>query len=227
MPMPERERSVIEAVARRFGATWADGDGTAPALLIDGKRSAIDVAPLGPLAPRGATGKPRLRFDKVATRLLERLYAALDASVPAGTTVVVTVGAPIRLPSETAASLEAWIGTVLARESGRDQRTTIAGNSIRVRVLRCVPARAPRAIAFVHSADADPLQLLDAAQEVLQLAGVEAPGGTGERWLVAVAGAARSWLAAYRCVYERAQPTPGFTRTLVVFAGGQVEALAD
>jgi hypothetical protein len=80
--LKKQERTAIEAVARRFSATWEKG-GDPP-----------DAA------------KPRLRFDKVATRLIERLHATLGETVPDDITLLLTITAPIRLPSKTAASLE-------------------------------------------------------------------------------------------------------------------------
>ena len=104
----KRQRAAIEAVARRFSATWEMGSDPPDAfILVAGKRVAVDIITL---KPRGSgqdnAAKPRLRFDKVATRVIERLQANLGETVPAGTTVVLTVTAPIRLASKTIASLE-------------------------------------------------------------------------------------------------------------------------
>jgi hypothetical protein len=50
--------------------------------------------------------KVRLRFDKVALRLVGRLKAALASAVPEGQTVIFTISAPIRLPGKTVEALE-------------------------------------------------------------------------------------------------------------------------
>ena len=52
--------------------------------------------------------KLRLRFDKVALRLVGGLKAALASVVPEGETVVFTISAPIRLPAKTAVALEQY-----------------------------------------------------------------------------------------------------------------------
>jgi hypothetical protein len=71
--------------------------------MVDGKRVAVDITTLKRRgAGEGNAAKPRLRFDKVATRLIERLQATLGETVPDGTTVLLTITAPIRLPSKTA-----------------------------------------------------------------------------------------------------------------------------
>jgi len=105
-----------------------------------------------------------LRFDKVATRLLERLRANLDEAVPDGMTVLVTITAPIRVPSKTAAALEDKIESLLRRGSpGRDERLAIHGNRVRIRLLPHASPRAPRLVGFVHNSDSDPLLLLNTA----------------------------------------------------------------
>jgi hypothetical protein len=115
--LTKQERTAIEAVARRFSATWAKGTNPQDAYItVAGKRVAVDIATL---KQRGTSqrnaAKPRLRFDKVATRLIERLQAALAENVPDRMTVVLTITAPIRLASKTAAVLEAKTKTLLER----------------------------------------------------------------------------------------------------------------
>ena len=108
----------------------------------------------------------------MATRLLERLRANLDEAVPDGMTVLLTITAPIRVPSKTAATLEDKIETLLRRGSpARDVKDTIHGNRVWIRLLRHDSARAPRMIGFVHNSDSDPLLILDTAGELLALIG--------------------------------------------------------
>src|SRR5258708_38363085 len=119
----KRERTAMEAVARRFSATWEKGSGPPDAyidayIMVAGKRVAVEIAAL----KRRSIGKRnaariRLRFDKVVTRLMDRLQATLGETVPAGMTVLLTITAPIRLPSKTAASLDGKIQTLLSRDS--------------------------------------------------------------------------------------------------------------
>ena len=74
-----QERAAIEAVARQFSTTWEKGSGSPDAyLLIAGKRVAVEITTFKPHGTRqGNAAKPGLRFDKVATRLMERLRATL------------------------------------------------------------------------------------------------------------------------------------------------------
>jgi hypothetical protein len=134
--LKKQERTAIEAAARRFSASWEKGSDPSDAyFMVAEKRVAVDVTTL---KPRGAgqsnAAKPRLRFDKVATGLIQRLQATLVETVPDGMTVLPTITAPIRLPSKTAASLEDKMQTLLGSGSpGRDEKDTIHGNRVRIR----------------------------------------------------------------------------------------------
>src|SRR6266478_1685654 len=129
--LKKQERTAIAAVARRFSATWDPPDAY---LMVAGKRVVIDITTLKRrgTGPGNAAG-PRLRFDKVATRLIERLQATFGETVPDGMTVVLTITAPIRLPAKTAVALEGRIHTLLARRSpGRDEIATMNGNRVQI-----------------------------------------------------------------------------------------------
>ena len=127
----KRERAALEAVARHFSATWEKGEAPPDAYLtIARKRIAVEVTTTKQrIADRGGLTKPRLRFDRVALGFVRRLQAALSASVPDGRTLIVTITAPIRVPSKTAAALEDNIRTYLARQSAQGEaKHTIHGN---------------------------------------------------------------------------------------------------
>ena len=104
----KRARAALEAVARHFSATWEKGEAPPDAYLtIARKRIAVEVTTTKQrIADRGGLTKPRLRFDRVALRFVRRLQEALSASVPDGRTLILTITAPIRVPSKTAAALE-------------------------------------------------------------------------------------------------------------------------
>ena len=127
----KRARAALEAVARHFSATWEKGEAPPDAYLtIAGKRIAVEVTTTKQrIADRGGLTKPRLRFDRVALRFVRRLQEALSASVPDGRTLILTITAPIRVPSKTAAALEDNIRTYLARQSAKGEvEQTIHGN---------------------------------------------------------------------------------------------------
>jgi hypothetical protein len=228
----KQQQTAIETVARRFSATWEKGSDPPDAyLLVAGKRVAIDITTLkwrDTLTINVA--KPRLRFDKVATRLIERLQATLGEIVPDGMTVLLTITAPIRLPSKTAAALEGKIHTVLRRESpSRDEKISIHGNRVEIRVLRDASERAPKMIGFVHNPDSDPLLLLNMTRELHDVisarAGRRSMRHAGDRWLVVMSASGISWLGAYRYIYSQLRMAADFEKIVIVFGDGRVGIL--
>ena len=228
----KQERTAIEAVARKFSATWENGSGpTGAYLMVAGKRVAVDIKIL---KQRGTShvnaAKPRLRFDKVVTRLMDRLRATLGEIVPDGMTVVLTVTAPVRLASKTAASLEDKIRTLIGRRSaGRDEKDMIHGNRVQIRLLRHRSERAPKVIGFVHNSDSDPLVLLNMTGDLLELLSAEtgrrASRPAGDRWLVVISALGSSCLEAFRYIYSQLGMATGFEKILMVFGDGSVGTL--
>jgi hypothetical protein len=228
----KQERTAIEAVARQFSATWEEGSATSDACIsVSGKRVAVDIKSVKTRGTnRGNASKPGLRFDKVATWLIQHLRAALDETVPDGTTVLLTITAPIRLPSKTAAALEDKIQNLLGRRSpGRDEKDTIHGNLVHIRLLRGESERSPKMIGFVHNSDSDPLLLLNMTREVLELINAEAgrlvPRLAGDRWLVVIGAGRISCLEAYRYIYSQLRTPTDYEKILMVFGDGRVGVL--
>jgi hypothetical protein len=118
-----------------------------------GKRAALVALAAGRLPP-GTMDKalPRLRFDKVALRLVRNLSAALAQAVPGKRTLVITVTAPIRLPAQTVAEVAAH----LERPTPKTFNRIVCGNRVRARVLACRVQGSPRVIVFVHNPEPPP-----------------------------------------------------------------------
>jgi hypothetical protein len=224
--------AAIEAVARRFSATWEAADGASPDawLTLDGRRIAVEVVAVG-----AGTGdefaKPRLRFDRVALRLVDGLRASLSPLVPDGEAVVVTGTAPIRLAAKTADSLEGRVRDALARRPETNLEETNYGNQVRVRFVTGVSRRAPKVAGFVHNPDpAHAALLLDLTQSLLRQVGAAAErrppeAFTGDRWLVVAEEARLTDIETYRRVYAQIAPAAEFKQALIVLAGGRVETL--
>jgi hypothetical protein len=103
------------------------------------------------IAQIAATGI-RLRFDKVALRLVNGLKAALSDVVPDGQAVIFTVTAPIRHPAKTATALENLVRNGLpSHEFGSD----VHDNQVRIRQVTGVEAKMPRIFGFVHNSGSD------------------------------------------------------------------------
>jgi hypothetical protein len=230
--LKRQERTAIEAVARRFSARWEQGSDPPDAyLMVAGKRVAVDIATLKRRGPghRNAV-KPRLRFDKAATRVVQRLQATAGDTVPHGITGLLTITAPIRVPSKTAASLEPRIQTLLRRGSPRRaEKATIHRNRVQIRLERDDSGRAPKIIGFVHNSDVDPRILLNMTREMLELvsaeAGRPAPRLAGVRWLVVISARGISCLEAYRYIYSQLRMATDFKQILMVFGDGRVGML--
>jgi hypothetical protein len=230
--LKKQEQAAIEAVAKRFSATWEKGSDPPDAYVtVAGKRIAVKLATLKRRGVgQGNSTKLRLRFDKVATRLMERLQATLSETVPDGMIVLLTITAPIRLPSKTAASLEDKIETLIERGLfGRDEKDIIHGNRVQIRVLKNKSKRAPKMIGFVHNSDSDELRLLNMTGELLELIGIEssqsAPRLGGDRWLVVISAEGISGLETYRYICSQLRMATPFKKLLMVFGDGRVEML--
>jgi len=221
------ERAAAEAVAGRFLAAWKDdGDPGEARLFVAGKQIALDLATVKRCGGRQAY--PRLRFDKVATRLVKHLQAAARKTVPDKTTVLVTITAPIRLPAKTATALEDKLQAVLKRGAPRDQKTTIAGNRVRIRLLRSRSARAPKLIGFVHNPGPDPRLLFDITRELLELTAKARKRVLRDaRWLVLSSAGGIACLEPCRYIISELRETTDCKKILMVFGDGRVEELLE
>jgi len=219
------ERAAAEAVAGRFLAACDDASGEAR-LFVAGKQIALDLATVKRC---GGGRAPRLRFDKVATRLVKRLQAAARETVPDKTTVLVAITAPIRLPAKTATALEDKLQTALRRGAPRDQKTTIAGNRVCIRLLPSRSAQAPKLIGFVHNPGPDPRLLFDITRELLELTAAKARkrGFRDARWLVLSSAAGIACLEPCRYIISELRETTDFEKILMVFRDGRVEELLE
>ena len=121
---------------------------------------------------------PRLRFDKVALRLVQGVRDALAGAVPDDLCVLFTVTAPIREPLKTTTALVEAIRARLSHGAvvGEHQET-LHGNQVRVRVVTNRSSHAARVAGFVHNPDPPPGALLDVAQSLVEC--VEAPDLAG------------------------------------------------
>jgi hypothetical protein len=231
----KREQAALDVVAGHFSATWENGDGDSPDayLTIGGNRIAVEVTAIKPeIAERRDGTKPRLRCDRTALRLVARLQAALVGLVPDGQAVVLTVTAPIRLPSRTAAALESKLRDGLAQRSAPvEVRETMHGNQIRARLVKDLSRRMPKVIGFVHNPDSDPEVLLRLTQTLLRHIGAAADKRPpekfrGDRWLVVADRDGLSYVETYRHVCSELSVSTDFKKILMVPADGRVELLA-
>jgi hypothetical protein len=233
--LKKSQQSAIEAVARHFSATWQGADGAPDAYLTARRqRIALDVAVLPQQRSRQkSVTNVRLREDKVAQRVLRDLESALRARVPTGKSVILTLGAPIKVSRKLVVALTDVLVTYL--ESGRaevDEKRAILGNRVRFRVLRVTSKWSAKVIGFVFTGDPAPAVLASTItslhDEIVAIAKRRPPKGfSGDRWLVLVSD---NWMAdvkTYRRAYSLLTPPHDFSKVLMVSDSGRIEVLAE
>jgi hypothetical protein len=114
------------------------------------------------ISARAKAAKLRLRHDKVVRGLDGDLKAALTGVLPKGRSVLITVTAPIKLPSKTAAMLVSLVREGLPRG---EVRKTVHGNRVRVRAISRPAANLPQVLTLVHNPESDAGLILDIAEE--------------------------------------------------------------
>ncbi len=120
------------------------------------------------LSEQSGAGAFRLRFDRVALRFGAQVDEALRDVIPAGTTVLVAIAAPLRQPAKAAAELSESIDAALKKNALKnDMAQTLYGNQIFVRIARG-RAGTRKAIVVVHNPHPNAHALLDAAQSALE-----------------------------------------------------------
>ncbi|HET7881933.1 MAG TPA: hypothetical protein VFL55_13695 [Acetobacteraceae bacterium] len=171
--------------------------------------------------------KPRLRFDKVAVRLVRRLQEAVGGAVPDGCTVVLTITAPIRLPGKTTVALEALARSNLKAAQAAVE-VVVHGNRVRLRLVEHAVPQAAKVIGIVHNADTDPDLLLGVTRSLLDGIGTRAASATaGERRLVIASGVEPSLVEAYRYAWNELAIPTRHAKVVLVLADGRVEVLKE
>jgi hypothetical protein len=227
-----RKQAALAVVAGHLRATLEQGsDPRDTHLIIAGKRIAVEATAADSQVSRSSRNTaPRLRFDRVALGLLERLRAAVRARALNGATVV-TITAPIRLPSRTAATLEESIQLLVGRTSARRQlTTTVHGNRVRIAILQAGRKSGSKLIGFVHNRDSDPQVLFELTSSLLRRIGTvqrSRAGFSGERWLVVAYEEGPQWIPTYRHICSQLVGGRDFQRILLVGADGRVSTLAE
>jgi hypothetical protein len=232
--MRSAQQSAIEAVAKHFSATWESAAEASDAYLtVRGQKIALGIAVLSQQSSRQkSVTKVRLREDKVAQRVLRDLESALHAHVPAGKSVILTLGAPIKVSRKLVVALTDVLVTYL--ESGSvevDEKRTILGNRVRFRVLRVTSKWPAKVIGFVFTGDPAPGVLASTItslhDEIVAMAKRRPPKGfSGDRWLVLVSD---NWIAdvkTYRRAYALLSPSHDISMILMVSVSGRIEVLA-
>lgn len=113
---------------------------------------------------RLAAAGVRLRFDRVAKRLLNDVKAGVSQTLPLDRSLAFTVTAPIWLPAKTIVAMQQW----LERLEPDASSTLINGNEIHARMIRNSTPDMPRALGFVYNPASNPEHILDVVEACLQ-----------------------------------------------------------
>jgi hypothetical protein len=229
------QQSATGAVAKHFSAASLSAEGAPDAYLtVRGQKVALDVAVLPQQSSRVTrVAKVRLREDKVAQRVLRDLESALHAHVPTGKSVILTLGAPIKVSKKLVVALTDVLVTYL--ESGLeevDEKRTLLGNRVRFRVVTPKPKWPAKVIGFVFTGDPTPSALANTITsmhaEIVAMTKRRPPKRfAGHRWLIL---RSDNWIAdvkTYRRAYSLLTPSHDFKKILMVSGGGRVEVLAE
>jgi hypothetical protein len=114
----------------------------------------------------------RLRFDKVAQRVIRMLQVGLTGTVPEGEGLLIAISAPVRLPSKTVTAIMALARGNLSRARLSD---TVHGNDVRLRRIGSIQSHMPIVIGFVHNPSPNAELLLDLLEA--RLAGANTANG--------------------------------------------------
>lgn len=115
-----------------------------------------------------AASAPRLRFDRVALRLVEGVSHALQDDVPEGACLVFAVTAPIREPAKTMAALIEMLRPKLAdRGDPAKLAQLMHGNQVRAQVMVNRSRPDAKIVGFVHNPEPSPDSLFDTVQRML------------------------------------------------------------
>jgi hypothetical protein len=233
--LSKAQRLAIAAVARHFHTHWQVGDGPPDAYAAAGRRRiALDVAVIGRQSSgKRPSAKARLREDRVARSVLRDLEAALHPHVPNHKSIILTLGAPIKVPTKLIAALTNLLLDYLQRAiEERDERKTVLGNRVRFRVLSHGPSWNAKLIGFVFSGDPAPGAIANSMRSFHAVIAAKAKGRmpkgfAGDRWLVL---SSENWIAdikTYRLAFSRlSAPRNNFKKILMHFDGGRIEPLA-
>jgi hypothetical protein len=223
----------IQALAKRFATQWQVGEGPPDAYAtISGRSIALDVAIIAQPSRAGPRSMARLREDRVARRVLRDIESALHAQVPNRKTLILTLGAPIQVPTQLVAALTKLLVDYL--QSGveeREERKTVLGNRVRFRVLNQNRKWRAKVVGFVFSGDPRPGVLGGVMRSFHDAIAAKAKGRmpkdfTGDRWLVLCSD---EWIAdikTYRLMYSQLSPPRRFNKVFMLH-GARVEPLTN
>ncbi len=202
--------------------------------MLGKRRIFVEVAAVAePLARQRRLEAVRLREDRVALRVLRDIEHAISAHVPHGRLLILTLGAPIKVPAQLVAALTRALETYLKRGIAEvDERRTILGNRVRFRVVNDRLKWKAKVVGFVFTGDPVPGVIASSMAalhgEIAARAKRRVPKpSAGDRWLVLLNDRWPVDFTTYLRAYSLLPAVRAFDKVLMVFAGGRVETLTE
>jgi hypothetical protein len=224
----------VGAVARHFSVAWRIGAGPPDAYAtVSGRRVALDIAIITQPPCASPLSAPRLREDAVARRVLRDIESALRPHVPNPKSIILTLGAPIKVPKKLVAALTTLLLEYFqAGVEEREESKMILGNRVRFRVVKQNLKWNAKVLGFVFSGDPQPADLANASRalhgKIAAMAQRRMPASfTGDRWLILSSDAWIADIKTYRQIYSHLSLAHSFKRILMVFDHGRVETLTE
>ncbi len=225
------KRCAIDAVAAHFSAPWEIAENPPDAYLaIRGRRIALDVAIIARPSRSSRAAPGRLREDRVAQRALRDLRSALHAHVPSGKSIILTLGAPIKVPKKLLAALTKLLPHYIhSAVEERDEKKTVFGNRVRFRVVNHDLRWEAKVIGLVFSGDPAPGAIAESLRMIHDavLVASQRADVTSDRWLIL---SSDGWIAdikTYRVIYSLLSLARSFKKIYMVFDASRVEALME
>lgn len=197
-----------------------------------GRRIALDVAIIGQPARSRTVIKARLREDRVARRVLRSLESAVRAHVPNQKSIILTLGAPIKVPKQLITALtKRLLDAIQSDVEERDEKTTVLGNRVRFRILKNNLGWNAKVIGFVFSGDPAPGVIASSLRTLHDAIVAKSQrrmpkSFIGDRWLILNSDHLFADMKTYRLLYSQLSLPRRFKQILMVHDGGRVEPLA-
>lgn len=228
------EEFVIRSVANHFLGTWWPGENPPDAYLQVGTEiTAVEISTLTQHVNDGhGDSKPRLSEDSTAIWLANALNEELQALVPNGWLVMVTLTSPILKAKKVKTQLKERISNLVSSVCDCEAKEVILGNRIDVRVVADDRPSGKKVVGIITNANSSPDILRNAwnileDRIVVKATKCKSLPFVGPKWLALLND---YWLAdndTYQQAFDSFSADHPFEKILLVSGNGSVAVLRE
>ena len=228
------EEFVICSVAAHFSGTWWAGENPPDAYLQAGHEiTAVEISTLTQHVSDGRGGsKPRLSEDSTAIWLANALNDELQASVPDGMLVMLTLASPILKAKKVKTQLKRTISNLLSSACECEVAEDILGNRIDVQIVADDRPSGKKVVGIITNANSSPDILKNAwhileDRIVVKASKCSSLPFVGPKWLALLND---YWLAdndTYQQAFDSFSVDHPFEKILLVSGNGSVAVLRE